>query len=297
MLKIRLNRKYDNFKFMLIDAHAHLNFNAYKEDVDEVIKECLENEIWIINVGSQYTTSRRAVRISQKYKTGVYASIGLHPLHLETKLVKLKEDPQEVEFETREEEFDYQKYKDLTLPGFDEKGKIKAIGEIGLDYYYKPKSKEKLRIFKEKQRTALDQQIILAKELNLPIIFHCRAAHNDLIEVLKSEMNSKLRGVIHCFTEDWEKAKEYLDLGFYLGFNALIFKLNLDEIIKKIPEERILLETDCPYLSPPGYPKKRNDPLSLNYIVQKIAEIKNVSYQKIAEITTENAKRLFGLKT
>lgn len=276
---------------MLIDTHAHLNFNAYKDDAEEIIKSCLDNNIWMINAGSQYSTSRRAVRIAEKYPEGVYAAVGLHPAHLETKIIKIKDDIQEIEneYETREEEYDYEKYKELALSS-----KVVAIGEIGLDYLYQPKNEIEQELFKAKQKEIFLKQLNLARDLNLPVIFHCRKAHQDLLEILKSQ-NVKPQGVVHCFTGSWKQAKEYLEMGFYLGFNGLIFKMNLNEVIKKIPLEGILIETDCPYLSPPAYQKERNTPLSLKYIVQKIAEIKETDAEKIIAATFQNAKNLFKI--
>jgi TatD DNase family protein len=270
---------------MLIDTHAHLNFNTYKNDVDEVIKRSLDNNVWMINVGSQYTTSKRAVEIAQRYPEGVYAAIGLHPIHLETGLVKIKADPEEIQFQTKEEEFDYQKYKELA-----NSPKVVAIGEVGFDYYWKPKTKVKLDLFKEKQKEAVSQQLKLAKELNLPVIFHCRMAHDHLIEAI----NYEIKGVIHCFTGHWQQAQKYLDMGLYIGLNGIIFKMDLDDIIKKVPLGRILIETDCPYLAPPSI-DGRNEPLYLKYTAERIAEIKNITYQEVANITTQNAKKLFKI--
>jgi TatD DNase family protein len=276
---------------ILVDTHAHLNFNAYKNDVDEVIKISLDNNIWMINVGSQYSTSKRAMKMTKKYKQGVYAAIGLHPIHLETGLIKIKNDTEEIEIKTREEDFDYEKYRELA-----KSERVVAIGEIGLDYYYKPKTKGKLELFKEKQKKILIEQLNLAKELNLPIIFHCRSAHDDLLNILRFQVSSfKFQGVIHCFTGTWEQAEKYLEMGLYLGFNGLIFKMNFDDIIRKTPIEKILIETDCPYLAPPPFENQRNEPLYLKYIVEKIAQIKNLNYDEIVKITTENARKLFNL--
>lgn len=290
---------------MLVDSHAHLNFAAFKNDFDEVIKKCLDNNIWVINVGTKYETSKRAVEIAQKYEKGVYAAVGLHPIHLETGLVKIKNDTEEIEMKTREEWFDYEKYKELA-----QNKKVVAIGEAGLDYWYKPKTKIKLQRFKEKQRTVLCRQLDLAGELNLPLIFHCRMAHAEFLEVLKSKIlqgesltpcgagenqNLRIKGVIHCFTGDWTQAKKYLEMGFYLGFNGIIFKLNLDEVIKNTPLNRILIETDCPYLMPPLV-KGRNEPIYLKYIAEKVAEIKGIAPEKIIKTSAENAIKLFRLE-
>lgn len=274
---------------MLIDTHSHLNFNAYKDDADEVIKRSLNSNVWMINVGSQYETSKKAVEIAERYLEGVYAAVGLHPIHLAEGIFKTKIDEEESAFQTKNEHFDYEKYKNLA-----KSLKTAAIGEIGLDYYYKPKTKKKLEEFKARQKEVFLEQLKLAEELNLPIIFHCRTAHNDLIEMLRRVNAPAIQGVIHCFTGDEEQAKRYLEMGFYLGFNGIIFKLNLDEAIKKTPLNRILLETDCPYLAPPPM-ENRNEPLYLKYIAERIAKIKNLEYEEIARITAENSRRLFKI--
>lgn len=270
---------------MLIDTHAHVNFSAFKDDADEVIRRSLDNNIRMINVGSQYSTSKRAVEMAERYEKGVYAAIGLHPIHLAEGIFKAKLDTEEIAFQTQNEEFDYEKYKELA-----KNKKVVAIGEIGLDYYHEPYDKNM-------QRPVLCKQLDLAKELNLPVIFHCRNAHDDLINEIRSrnEIGSpKITGVIHCFTGTWEEAKKYLDMGLYLGFNGIISKLDLDEIIQKTPLDRILLETDCPYLTPLPM-TGRNEPIYVKHVAQKIAELKNITFEKIAEATTQNARTLFRI--
>ena len=284
---------------MLIDTHAHLNFPAFDKDREEVIEKCLRENIRMMNVGSNYETSKKAVEIAEKHEKGVYASIGLHPINLDTGLVKIKID--EKEGSHFEKEFDYEKYKE-----FAKSPKVVAIGEIGLDYYWKPKTKRKLELFKGKQRSGLCQQLDLATELNLPVIFHCRMAHQDLITILNSvdvlcdrTKHQPIRGVMHGFVGTLEQLKEYLKMGFYIGFNGIIFKkiegINFEENIKNTPLERILIETDCPYLTPPNFNEERNNPLGVKYIAEKIAEIKNVAFEKVTEITTKNAKELFKI--
>src|SRR4030042_673228 len=229
-----LKKKYgDRIKLkMIIDTHAHLNFNAFREDLNQIIKKSLDNNIWIINVGSQYSTSKRAAEIAGNYQEGVYAAIGLHPIHLETGLVKIRADAEEIQLrtsrfkpvaslpviakqlnapcnysaikQTKEEEFDYEKYKELT-----KSSKVVAIGEVGLDYYWKPKTKKRLELFKQKQKEAVLEQLKLAKELNLPVIFHCRMAHRDLIQFLKE--NNEMRpptAVAHGFVGNTDELKE-----------------------------------------------------------------------------------------
>ncbi len=248
---------------MLIDTHAHLNFSAYKSDAVEVTKRTLAGDTWMINVGSQYSTSKRAVEMAEKYKEGVYAAIGLHPIHAVN------------------EEFAREDYKDLA-----KSSKVVAVGEIGLDY------KAEYVSSKEKQKETFLKQLDLAEELNLPVILHCRMAHEDTISLLQQRNGKGIRGVVHCFTGSWAEAQKYLDMGFYLGFNGIIFKLDLDKVIEKTPLDRILVETDCPYLSPPQAPE-RNEPLAVKYVVEKIAKLKEKSYEEIGEITVQNARNLF----
>jgi len=279
---------------MLIDTHAHLNFNAYKDDADEVIRRSLAENVWVINIGTQYETSKRAIEIAEKYPEGIYAAVGLHPIHLETNLVKVKIDIEEVEFNSREEEFNYEKYKELA-----QSEKVVAIGEIGLDYYYKPKTKRKLALFKEKQRAGLCKQLESAKELNLPVIFHCRMGHRDLIKFLKENQEIRpKKAVAHGFVGQLDELKEYLNFGYSIGFNGIIFKkiegINFEENIKNTPLDKILIETDCPYLTP-SEAEGRNEPLNVKYIAKRIAEIRNVSYEEVAKITTENAQKLFKI--
>lgn len=282
---------------MLIDSHSHLNFNAYKNDLDEVIKRTLAKNVWFINVGSNYENSKRAINIADKYGEGVYAAAGLHPIHLAGDFFKIKKDTNEQEGdETNKDNFDIDKYRELAGSK-----KVVAIGEIGLDYYYRPKTKTKLELFKARQKEFFIKQLNLAKELNLPIIFHCRMAHADMIEILKNYYG--LQGVIHCFTGTLQEAQKYLAMGFCIGINGIIYKLDLKEIIEKTPLDKILIETDCPYLLPSEALAKeglsgitRNEPIFIRYIAEEIAKIKNISFEKVAEMTTQNAKTLFNIK-
>lgn len=277
---------------MIIDTHSHLNFQAFEKDRDKIIESCLKKDIWMINIGTNLETSRKAIEIAENYKIGIFASVGLHPIHLETNLVKIKPDKKETK-EKPQEKFDYEKYKRLA-----QSKKVIAIGEVGLDYWQRPKTKRKLSLFKEKQRELLYSQLNLACELSLPLIFHCRLAYDDLLKILK-EFKKSISGVIHCFTGKINYLEEFLKMGFYIGFNGIIFKkiegINFKELIQKTPLNKILLETDCPYLTPPDCKKERNDPTCLIYILREIAKIKKEKPEKIAEITTQNAFALFNL--
>lgn len=291
---------------MLIDTHAHINFKAYSEDGDEVVKRALDNNVWMINVGSQYSTSKRAVEYAQKYPKGVYAAIGLHPLHLEDVKVDVLEQDQ---FESRKEVLDLEKYKKLA-----DNPKVVAIGEIGLDYYHIKNGKGvKVELLghlpgnlnarltteiENTQKQTFSEQLKLAAEIDKPVIVHCRAANQDTFNILKQtkENHTDLRGVIHCFNDSLEQAKEYINLGFFIGFNGLItFARQWDQVIKNIELDKILLETDCPYLTPVPFRGKRNEPRYVEYVARKIAEIKKIKFREVAEQTTKNTVELFGI--
>lgn len=279
---------------MIVDTHSHLNFNAFKEDLADVIQRTLAKDIWTINVGTKYETSQKAVELAQQYEKGLYAAVGLHPMYAAAEFLKLKTDPDEGEFLVKEQGFNKEKYRELA-----QSKKVVAIGEVGLDYYYKPKTTVKLDQFKEKQKRIFLEQIDLARELNLPLIMHCRMAHDDVIEILKNyslqTTHYKLNGVIHCFTGTLQQAQEYIAMGYYIGINGIIFKFNIDDVIKAVPLDKILLETDCPYLTPPEAPQKRNEPIFLSYVIEKIAELKGISTEQVITQTTKNAKTLFHL--
>jgi len=285
---------------MLIDTHSHLSFKAYDKDREDVIKRTREAGVACIDVGTKYETSKNVVELAEKNEN-IHAAIGMHPIHIKTDLMKLKMDEEEGAFEPLGEEFNYEKYKKLALK-FTPSGKrgVVAIGEIGLDYYYRPKTKTKQEQFKQKQKEVFVKQLDLAKDLNLPVIVHCRMAFVDLYEILSARGGSasggkSLRGVIHCFTGTLEEAEKFIALGFYIGINGIIWKFNLEEVIKKIPLDKILLETDCPYLTPPMAGVERNEPIFVKYVAEKIAELKNISFDEVASATTQNAKTLFGI--
>ncbi len=291
---------------MFIDTHGHVSFQAFKDDADVVLKRALQNNTWVVMPGTQFATSQKAVEMAERYQEGVYAAIGLHPIHLAEKrridvLEVQSEEVQEKDwmlFETKGEEFEYEKYKILG-----NNKKVVAIGEFGLDYYYEPKSKTKREAQRVQQKTALALQLKLAEELRLPVILHCRKAHNDLLEILNTRyniQNTKLRGVVHCYTGDLKQAEQFYNLGLYFGFNGLIFKdvsvlPNPEEIIASIPLDRIVLETDSPYLVPPAAKTERNEPLFVKYVAEEIARIKKIDVEEVASVTTANAKSLFAL--
>jgi len=271
---------------MLVDTHTHVNFNAFKEDGDEVVRRSLDSETWMINVGSQSSTSARAVKMAEKYEKGVYAAIGLHPSHL----FESYQDAEELSFKTRAEEFDYNFYKDLA-----KSKKVVAIGEIGLDYYHLPK--DGAEELKKKQKEVLVKQIELAQELNLPVIFHCRDAYDDLLDLIK-KMTKIPRGVLHCFADTYETAQKFLELGFMISFTGIATYPKADsvrEAVKKIPLEKMMIETDAPYLSPQPIRGTRNEPIYVKHVAEEIAKLRGLSFDEVAKATTENAIRFFKL--
>ena len=246
----------------MIDTHAHLNFSQFNEDRKDIISKCLDNNISIINIGTDYNSSLEVIKIAEEFN--LYASIGLHPLDIE-------------------EGFDYDKYKTLI------NNRVVAIGETGLDYWYKPKGKAKREEYKEKQKQIFLKHIDLSLEANLPLIIHCRVAFDDAYEILKRQ---RLKGVIHSFTGTIDDLERFLSLGYYIGINGIIFKMDLKDIIKEIPIDRLLLETDCPFLSPQGF-EERNNPLSLKIIAEEVSRIKNISFEDLIKKTDENTFSLF----
>ncbi len=279
---------------MMIDTHAHAHFNAYKLDSDEVIQRSLDKGTIINLVGTQSDTSRRAVEVARTYQTGVYASVGLHPEHLFSKHV----DEEETSFQSREEHFDYEYYKKLAKDPT-----VIGIGECGLDLYRIPEGLTPGDML-PRQIEVFTEHIKLAQELSLPMVIHCREAHEHLLQILQStSYRLPAFGTIHCYTSNWENAQKYLTMGLYIGFTGVItfppLKVNpqaqieLLEVVEKMPLDRMLLETDCPYLSPIPYRGKRGEPWMIEATAAKIAEIRNMSLEEVLAVTTANAKRLF----
>jgi len=287
---------------MLIDSHCHINFNAYREDADEVISRSLDNNIWIINIGSQWSTSVRTVKIAEKYEKGVYAVVGLHPIHLNDDITEsVMIDGVKHEITTRREEFNYNKYRELAQSS----KKVVGLGEVGLDYYY---FKESINIEEHKkiQKDVFKKFIEMGAELDLPLVVHCRGtkedpygAYDDILEIVKRS-DKKIKGVVHCFGGNIKQAREFIDLGFYIGFTGIVTfskkAEEIQEIAKAIPLDRILVETDAPFLSPEPYRGKRNEPMYVKFVAEKIASLRGISVEDIEMATVENTKKFFNLK-
>ena len=278
----------------MFDTHAHIQFKAYNEDFEPVIKKCTERGMILNAVGTQASTSAKAVEFADKYEN-VYASIGLHPVHLFPTFVDEKEGGS---FVSRQEEFDYEYYKKLAA-----NKKVVAVGECGLELFHIPEGFTQEEVLKRQIETFL-LQYKLAQEMNLAMVIHVRDAHDQMIEVLK-KLPHPIRGTIHCYTGDWKHAQQYLAMGFHLGFTGVITfapkktnpqpQLDLLEVVKNVPLDRMVLETDSPYLAPQAYRGQRAEPWMVFEVAKKIAELKNIDMEEVDKLTTENAKRLFNI--
>lgn len=280
---------------MYFDTHSHINTEAFALDADKVIKRALDHHTSVVIIGTDYKSSKKALEQANRYESGVWAAIGLHPQSLQSYIEETADGPKEISAE----KFNFDMY--ATLAKFP---KTVAIGEIGLDYSWRENDLD-IEAIKKEQKAVLVEQLKLARRFDLPAIIHCRQAHDDLLPLLQNfrhqykEMIPKDRpwGVIHCFSGDENLAWQYFNLGLIISFTGLItFSQRWDELIRKIPADKIMIETDSPYMTPEPHRGKRNEPVLVRFVAQRIAEIRGVSIEKVAEMTTANAKQLFKLK-
>lgn len=250
----------------IIDSHAHYDDSAFDRDREQLLSSMFESSVeLVIEMGCSMESSRNSVALSQKYPQ-IYAAVGVHP-----------EDCGKV----------YDGYIE-ELKQLSRNEKVVAIGEIGLDYHYDG-------FDREKQIEVFEQQLILAQRLNLPVVIHSRDATKDCMELLKKY---KPKGVVHCFSGSAETAKEIISLGMYIGFTGVLTFKNARKAIEAcevIPTDRLLLETDCPYMAPVPFRGKRCDSTMIRFTAEKMAEIKGVTPDKIQEICNNNAKILFAI--
>ena len=255
-------------EFHLIDTHAHLEWRDFDEDRREVIKRAVDRGVKnIVDVGYSLESSLKALELAHS-NPGIYAAVGIHPHEASAvtpdaleSLARLSSDP-----------------------------KVVAIGEIGLDYYRNLSPRGV-------QVSAFKAQLELASTLDLPVIIHCREAYGDLIKMLR-EYKAEVEGIMHCFSGSYETAKQCMALGFYLSFAGPVTYPNakrLERIVYKLPMERLLIETDSPWLAPQPVRGKRNEPSYIVYIAERIAEIKDAEIRDVADSTTRNAETILGL--
>ncbi len=263
-----------NVNSMLFDTHAHLNSLEFDSGLEEIAKRCQNKNIRVNNIGSDLKSSEKAVEIAEKYPNFMFAAIGLHPANTEA--------------------FDIVKYKNLA-----QNKKVVALGEVGLEYK-KDKNGAILTSEnqKEKQKAIFLEFINLSGKTKKPLVIHCRNSHDDLINILHSKISNlnSLTGVIHCFSGNAKQAKKYLEIGFLLGFTGIItYSSSYDKVIKETPLDKILIETDCPWLAPAPFRGQRNEPVYVKYVALRIAEIKNLNFETVAEKTFKNACELFKI--
>lgn len=252
---------------MIFESHAHYDDEAFDSDRSELLSQCQNQGIeYIVNVSASLGSVKSTLALAEEYPF-IYAAVGIHPDEVG---------------ELNEENFAWLK-EQCRHP------KAVAVGEIGLDYYWDKENHET-------QKYWFGRQLDLAKELELPIIVHSREACADTLEEIKKAHSPKLKGVIHCFSYAPETAREYLEMGYYIGIGGVVTFKNakkLKEVVKMLPPERILLETDCPYLAPEPNRGKRNSSLNLPYVAAAVAELKGMETEEVIRITNENARKLY----
>lgn len=255
---------------MLIDTHAHLDSPKFDNDREEVISRAQEAGIdTIVNIGFNRETIPSTMSLAEKYSF-IYAVVGWHPTDAID--MRLEEDLAWIE-------------RLCAHP------KVVAIGEIGLDYYWDTSPKEI-------QHTVFREQIRLARSLNKPIVIHNRDAHDDIVRLLKEEKASEVGGIMHCFSGSWETAKKCLDMNFHISFGGPVTFKNArvpKEVLERVPLDRLLLETDAPYLAPHPHRGQRNESAYVRLVAETAAEIKGISMEEVANITSQNGRRCLGI--
>lgn len=255
---------------MLTDSHTHLNAEQFNEDQDEVIERARDAGVTrIVNVGFNRETIPSSIALAERYDF-IYSTVGWHPVDA---IDMMPGDLEWIEELCKHE-------------------KVVAIGEIGLDYYWDKSPKDvQQRVFRE--------QIRLARKLGMPIVIHNRDAHQDILHILKEEKAEEVGGIMHCFSGSWETAKQCLDMNFHISFGGPVTFKNAKqpkEVLAQVPLDRLLIETDAPYLTPHPFRGKRNETGYVRLVAETAAEIRGMTLEEIAEITTNNAIRLLGLK-
>ena len=252
---------------MYFDTHAHVDDARFAEDRDAMLENCREKGVSLImNIGASIESSRAAVALSEQYKD-IYATVGFHPCDT---------------YDLTEEA--YAEIEELA-----KHNKVKAIGEIGLDYHYEDTDKEK-------QFVAFRRQMALAEKLKLPVVIHSREATQNTLAILQEFPNVK--GVVHSYSGSVETAKILLNMGYYLSFNGIVTFKNAHkarDVLATLPHDRVLIETDCPYLAPEPHRGERNDPSLVPFVAAKVAEIWGITQEEVANITFENGKRFYGI--
>ncbi|KPJ84692.1 hypothetical protein AMJ57_05700 [Parcubacteria bacterium SG8_24] len=269
----------------LVDTHAHLDASIYERDLDIVVRRALQEGIWIVTVGTDYASSRRAVEIARRYPEGVFAAVGLHPLRVGTR--DMADDKL----------LDLEKFQELASDP-----KVVALGDVGLDYHDlpapvgrgdRPDLAERIRT---NQKKVLSRFLELSRELRLPLLLHCREAHQEMLEILetwdRTSRGFDSRGIVHHFSGTWKEARRYFNLDFLISFTGLVahggYRL---DVIRKTPPNRLVVESECPHLTPNPWSIRRNEPSYLGHAVERLATARGVKPDELAVQTTKNALR------
>ncbi|WP_102348009.1 TatD family hydrolase [Bacillus sp. Marseille-P3661] len=254
---------------MLFDTHVHLNARQYEEDLDEVISRAQADGVTnMVVVGFDRETINGAIKIAESYDF-IYAAVGWHPVDA---------------IDMKEEDLEW-------IESLCSHPKVVAVGEMGLDYYWDKSPKEI-------QKEVFRKQINIAKKVKLPIIIHNREATLDIVEILKEENAKEVGGIMHCFSGSTETAQECINMNFYISFGGPVTFKNAKkpkEVVTKIPLDKLLIETDCPFLTPHPHRGQRNEPAFVRLVAEQVAELKGISFEEVAQKTTENAKKLFQI--
>ena len=254
---------------MIFDTHAHYDDDAFDEDRDALLSGMKDAGVeYIVNIGASMASSKRSIALAEKYPF-MYAAVGVHPDEVG--------------------ELDEEKF--AALKEWAKHEKVKAIGEIGLDYYWDKEGHDL-------QKHWFMRQMELAHEMKLPMIVHSREAAKDTLDMVIAAKPLELSGIIHCYSYSVEQAREYLNMGYYIGIGGVLTFKNgkkLKEVAEYTPLSQIVLETDCPYLAPVPYRGKRNDSSKLSYVAEELAAIKQVSVEEVIRITTENGRKLYQI--
>lgn len=278
----------------LVDTHCHVHFPPYNDDRTEVLARMREKRIWGITIGTGLVNGERGLRFAEANE-GIWATVGLHPEHVTS----------DYQDENEGEKPEHEVTKEQLVKIASSSEKCVAIGETGLDWYRIDEGRDKEKA-KTDQEKVLREHFLAAHELGLPLVFHCREALTRLAEILQEESNAgrKHRGVVHSFTGTWEEAKPLIDLGLHIAVNGISTfppkkgsdpSKAIDRTIERIPFERLLIETDAPYLAPNPYRGKRNEPAYVEEVARHAASIRKVSLEEFAAQSTQNAMELFRL--
>lgn len=261
---------------MIFDTHAHYDSRKFNEDREELMNQLVQEGIGrIVDIGADIESTRKAMELAKKYDF-VYAAAGVHPSEVDC--------------------LDERSFQWLTWTveqSVEEKGKIVAVGEIGLDYYWEKDTERRNR-----QKHWFECQMELARSTGLPVVIHSREAAKDTWDMMQGLKCEDIGGVIHCYSYSVEMAKNYLEKGFYLGIGGVVTYKNarvLKEVVQYAPIDRIVLETDCPYLTPEPNRGKRNSSLNLPYVIETIAQLKGISKDEVEAVTWENGMKLYHM--